>query len=262
MTKCPNCDTEVKGAYCPSCSKRVKSVKKLAKTDSGAILNNIKVEKPRTLQVIEKVDFSGAEKNAYEQRKKPFSTFIFGPKKEDIKLMEFKKVYEPVYRATFFYEAYFDIETPFELNLNDKATEITIQGRKHGVTSKKFKLKTSQRIKCQKETTKYYDIKGVEKPEIKQLLDEKLSSFDPSKVARNNKIDFVDPKIDTRIFGEKITDQMLDRPLNYLRCISEKMTVVPEIIYYRKYRAIYKNIKTDEIKTVFFSAASGEKIPD
>jgi hypothetical protein len=251
MAKCSKCSTKLPESYsyCPRCAIRKRAAKRL--------IEKINLEKIKVLQTIEKIDIKDAEKLIEKKKLKAFSRFLFKPKASNIEVIELKKVYEPFYILEFCYKGEFIVNRNFELKLNPDAVAVVINGKEYKAKNGIAIIKARERIVKKKETISYLNVYGDQRDLAGLLENVQTAKFEPKQIAQNKNIEVMDAILEPADFINFVNKEMLDRPEKYKECLDEELKIKASVVYYRKYKAICKNLKTGESKRVTFSAIDG-----
>lgn len=289
---CPKCGTEVKEGYqfCPNCGAKAGEKPKVgeaaapvaqapsapqpAKSTGPTIdVKNIEIKGLEVVQLEETIDFKKAEKILEADGKKieAFSGFFGKPEPSMIRVEELVMIYEPVHTMKATYEGSFEVEKNFPLTLDPGTVKFTFDEKDYKVEQPKekkgffsgdahvYQMNIVENVVKKNEKALYFNLNGIENSTIKNFVDGmKTVPFDVQSHISGRK-QLLNTDFDPSGFKDRVlVVGLVNRPPMFKKMLKEKITVEPHTIYVPKYRVLCKNLKNNQTKYMFFSAADGK----
>ncbi len=262
---CTKCGTPVPGGEAGKGGKTKPPGKQPAKMD----VKDIEKKPRKNVSLKESIDFKGAEKALEDGLKtKAFSGIFSSADPSDVRVDSLTKLYEPVHAVRAVYEGEFRVNKEFTLQADPDTVKLKLGGKSYdvkppesggglfgGSSAPVLKLTGEQIVRKRVERGAYYDMKGVAKPNLEQLIKDKPTSpFDPKKEMKRTEVlstDFDPSGLEDKVMAPDI----IQRPQSG-KTVSEKITVETLTVYYPKYKAVVTNIKSNQKKTLVISAVN------
>ncbi len=250
-------------------SQPLKAPEKKAPKQATIDVKNIVKNPPKIVSLRESIDFKGAE-HALEGealKTKAFSGLFSSAEAHEVRVDALTKIYEPIHMVRATYEGTFEADKEFNLQLDPDTVKVAIDkntydvkppvangGLFSGSSAPALKLTGTETIKKKSESGVYFDMKGMEKPMLEQLVKGKDTvPFDHKKKMPRTQV------LETTFNPSGVTDrvltpQIIQRPPNSKKTVDEKITVDMMTVYYPKYKATVTHLKNNQQKVLIISA--------
>lgn len=224
---------------------------------------------PEVVSLKETLDFKGAE-NALEAealKVNAFAGFFSRPQPSEVRVDSLTKIYEPIHRVRALYEGKFEIAKDFTLPLDPGTVEVVIDGKSYkvepsvaqggifgGGSGATLKLTGVETVDKRAEKAVYFNMNGVENTSISNYVKGDTVAFD-SKEAASGRSQVLGTNFDASDLTDRVlTPDIVQRPQNSKKTVSEQITVEVQTVYFPKYKALVTNLKNSQQRYLIFSA--------
>jgi hypothetical protein len=225
---------------------------------------------PEVVSLKETVDFKAAEAALETEGLKTnaFSGFFSKAQPSEVRVDSLTKIYEPVHRVRAVYEGKFEIAKDFTLQLDPDTTKVVIDekiykveppvaqgGMFSGGLASTLKLTGVETVDKRVEKAVYYNMNGVENATIGNYVKGKETvPFDSNKAA-SGRAQVLGTNFDASGLTDRVlTPDIVQRPQNAKKTLSEQISVEVQTVYFPKYKALVTSLKNSQQRSLIFSA--------
>jgi hypothetical protein len=226
-----------------------------------------KIAERKTIVYETRIDPTVIKVTAEKHKTQLFARFGFmKPRPEEIRLVSINKHYEPYMILSGKYTIDYYRKCGYTVKVDKKVLEIILLNHKfkpsqptdsHGEDHKVLELEGEERLMNEIKTSLILDKSGQEVPP--NSLPSAPSEKNYTKILKEYGVEEIAQNADLKIIRSKI----FKRPKDINRVVKELFEVNERaVIYTPRFKALYRNLRTGEEKTMEFDGVTAEKIHD